>query len=75
MFFIFARVKLKTTGLFHPRKISNILVFFWQELSIIVTYKNEISLFMIRLMIHNPISPVNLFQQNHLHQLMRKRHS
>lgn len=35
---------------------------------------NMLYLFMIRLSIDNPITPVNLFQQNHPHQLMGKRH-
>ena len=29
---------------------------------------------MIRLIIHDPVRPVYLFQQNHLHELMRKCH-
>ena len=30
---------------------------------------------MIRFSLNNPISPVNLLQQDHPHQLVRKRHS
>lgn len=29
---------------------------------------------MVRLPIHNPVPSVDLFQQNHPHQLVRKRH-
>ena len=35
---------------------------------------NLLPLFMIRLIPINPIRPINLFTENHLHQLMRKCH-